>query len=78
MDTLLKFSKRLKESNNAMKEFSSWNMAFDANLIQVPGRILPQVSIIFDGTERSVNQEKAEWGIRYAILTYFQIDSMLK
>lgn len=44
---LLSFNRRLLAESQCVDTFSEWNMTLDSNLVEVPGRVLPNEKIHF-------------------------------
>lgn len=44
---LMEFNRRLKGTEACTKALQEWNMELDPNLVEVPGRVLPNEKIVF-------------------------------
>ncbi|XP_014099672.2 protein aubergine [Bactrocera oleae] len=55
------FNKRLNETPESVGVLNSWSMQLDRNLVEVPGRILPQCRIAFGNNERYDCNSTADW-----------------
>lgn len=47
MKRLVKFNKRLADTDDSIKVLKNWNLELDPQLITIPGRILPSPKLLF-------------------------------
>lgn len=60
IDKLMRFNNRLRQESKVLQEFKDWNMTLERNLLEVPGRVLPQERLIFARNIR-INSGRGEW-----------------
>lgn len=55
------FNERLRKEPKVIEELKDWKMTLDANLIEVPGRILPPEKLIFN-RNAIIGSGQGDWG----------------
>lgn len=55
------FNERLRKEPKVIEELKDWKMTLDANLIEVPGRMLPPEKLIFN-RNAIIGSGQGDWG----------------
>lgn len=62
IDKLLAFNRRLRSMPEIVQELTDWNLKLNDRLVNIPGRILPQESIVFGSNKKASAGQFADWG----------------